>query len=260
MISIKSKAEIELMGNAGEIVAGTLKRIEEAVRPGITTKELDNIAERYILSQNATPTFKGVKCAIRGGIDFPAAICASVNNEVIHGIPGLRELKDGDIISVDIGACYGGFHGDAARTFPVGKVSEEALKLIKVTEQSFREGMKNAVKGNRIVDISRAVQQCAEQVGYSVVRDYVGHGIGRELWEPPQIPNYVTRERGPRLEAGMTIAIEPMVNLGSYEVKPLDNKWTMVTIDGRFSAHYENTICITDDEPFILTKLRGEGF
>lgn len=260
MISIKSKAELELMSSAGEIVAGALKRIGEAVRPGITTKELDSIAERYILSQNATPTFKGVKCAIRGGIDFPATICASVNNEVIHGIPGLRELKDGDIISVDIGACYGGFHGDAARTFPVGKVSDEALNLIKITEQSFYEGMKNAVKGNRIVDISRAVQQCVEQVGYSVVRDYVGHGIGRELWEPPQIPNYVTRERGPRLEPGMTIAIEPMVNLGSFEVKPLENKWTMVTIDGRLSAHYENTICITDDEPFILTKLRGEGF
>ncbi|MEN6315496.1 MAG: type I methionyl aminopeptidase [Clostridiaceae bacterium] len=260
MISIKSRTELETMSKACEIVAVALRLIEEAVRPGITTKELDSIAEKYILSKNATPTFKGVECAISGGIDFPAAICASVNDEVIHGIPGLRELKDGDIISIDIGACFGGFHGDAARTFPVGKVSDEALRLIKVTEQSFYEGIRNAVKGNRIVDISRAVQRYVEQNGYSVVRDYVGHGIGRELWEPPQIPNYVTRERGPRLEPGMTIAVEPMVNQGVYAVKPLENKWTVVTADGRLSAHYENTIAITDDEPIIMTKLRGEGF
>ena len=260
MISIKSKTELDIMSKACEIVAVSLKLIEEAVKPGITTKELNSIAEKYISSQNATMTFKGVKCAIRGGIDFPAAICASVNNEVIHGIPGLRELKDGDIISIDIGACYGGFHGDAARTFPVGRVSEEALRLIKVTEQSFFEGIRNAVNGNRIVDISRAVQQYVEMNGYSVVRDYVGHGIGRELWEPPQIPNYVTRERGPRLEPGMTIAVEPMVNQGVFEVKPLDNKWTVVTVDGKLSAHYENTIAITDAEPLIMTKPRGESF
>jgi methionyl aminopeptidase len=260
MISIKSKAELEWMSHAGEIVAEALKLVGDAVRPGVTTKELDSIAERYILSRNATPTFKGVKCAFRGGIDFPGTICASVNNEVIHGIPGLRELKDGDIISIDMGACYGGFHGDAARTFPVGKVSEEALRLIRVTEQSFFEGMKKAVKGNRIVDISRAVQQVVEQAGYSVVKDYVGHGIGKEMHEPPQIPNYETRERGPRLEAGMTICIEPMVNQGTFEVKSLGDKWTVVTADGKLSAHYENTICITEGEPFILTKLRGEGF
>ena len=260
MITLKSKTELETMSKACEIVAVALKLIEEAVRPGVTTEELDNIAEKYILSQNATPTFKGVKCGIRGGIDFPSAICASVNDEVIHGIPGLRELKDGDIISVDIGAGFSGFHGDAARTFPVGKVSEEALKLIKVTEQSFYEGIRYAVKGNHIVDISRAVQQYAEMNGYSVVRDYVGHGIGRELWEPPQIPNYVTRERGPRLEQGMTIAVEPMVNQGVFKVRSLDNKWTVVTADGKLSAHYENTIAITDGEPFIMTKLRGEGF
>lgn len=260
MISIKSRTELETMSKACEIVAVALRLIEEAVRPGITTKELDRIAEKYILSKNATPTFKGVGCAISGGIDFPAAIFASVNDEVIHGIPGLRELKDGDIISIDIGACFGGFHGDAARTFPVGRVSGEALRLIKVTEQSFYEGIRNAVKGNRIVDISRGVQRYVEQNGYSVVRDYVGHGIGRELWEPPQIPNYVTRERGPRLEPGMTIAVEPMVNQGVYAVRPLENKWTVVTADGGLSAHYENTIAITDDEPVIMTKLRGEGF
>lgn len=260
MISIKSENELKMMSRACEIVAVSLKLIEEAVRPGITTGELDSMVEKYILSQKAVPIFKGVKCAAKGGIDFPSAICASVNNEVIHGIPGLRELKDGDIISVDIGAGFGGFYGDAARTFSVGKASEEALRLIKVTKQSFFEGIKNAVKGNRIVDISRAVQQHVEQNGYSVVRDYVGHGIGRELWEPPQIPNYATRERGPRLEKGMTIAVEPMVNQGVYGVKVLDNKWTVVTADGKLSAHYENTVAITDDEPLIMTKLRGEGF
>lgn len=260
MISIKSKAELEIMGRACEIVAVALKLIKEAIQPGITTEELNSIAEKYILSQNATPTFKGVPCGIRGGIDFPAAICASVNEEVIHGIPGLRQLKDGDIISVDIGACYGGFHGDAARTYPVGNVSDEALRLIKVTEQSFFEGIKNAVVGNHIVDISRAVQNHAESHGYSVVKDYVGHGIGRELWEAPQIPNYVTRQRGPRLAEGMTIAVEPMVNQGVFNVKPLDNKWTVVTADGKLSAHYENTIAITEGEPLIMTKLRGEVF
>lgn len=260
MISIKSKNELDIMSKACEIVAVALKLIEEAVRPGITTKELDTIAEKYISSQNATPTFKGVKCAVRGGIDFPGTICASVNNVVIHGIPGLMELKDGDIISVDIGAGYGGFHGDAARTFPVGNVSEEALRLIKITEQSFFKGIEHAVNGNRIVDISRAIQQFVEKNGYSIVRDYVGHGIGRELWEPPQVPNYVTRERGPRLQAGMTIAIEPMVNHGKFNVKPTGDNWTIVTADGSLSAHYENTIAITNDEPIIMTKLRGEGF
>lgn len=255
MISIKSRSELEAMSRACEIVATALKLVEEAIRPGVTTKELDSIAERYILSRKATPLFKGVPCAIRGGIDFPGTICASVNNEVIHGIPGLRELKDGDIISIDMGASFGGFCGDAARTFPVGSVSEEALKLIRVTEQSFYEGIRNAVKGNRIVDISRAVQQHAEQNGFSVVREYVGHGIGKEMWEPPQIPNYATRERGPRLEPGMTIAIEPMINQGTYEVKVLGDKWTVVTADGKLSAHYENTIAITDGEPIVMTKL-----
>lgn len=259
MISIKSKSELESMREACEIVAIALKLVEEAVRPGVTTMELDRIAEKYVLSQNAIPLFKGVQCPIRGGKDFPGTICASVNNEVIHGIPGLRELKNGDIISVDMGASFGGFCGDAARTFPVGTVSEEALKLIQVTEQSFYEGIRFANKGNRIVDISRAIQQYAEKNGFSVVRDYVGHGIGRELWEPPQIPNYATRERGARLEPGMTLAIEPMINQGVLDVKVLNDKWTVVTADGKLSAHYENTIAITEDEPFIMTKLRGES-
>jgi len=256
MISIKSRAELELMSRACEIVAGALKLVEEAIEPGITTGELNEIAEKYILSQDAIPTFKGVPCAVRGGIDFPAAICASVNEEVIHGIPGLRQLKDGDIISIDIGACYRGFHGDAARTFPVGNVSEEAKRLMEVTKQCFFEGLKYAVPGNHIVDISRAIQKHAESNGYSVVKDYVGHGIGRQLWEAPQIPNYVTRQRGPRLVAGMTLAIEPMVNQGVFNVRLLDNKWTVVTADGKLSAHYENTIAITEGEPLILTKLK----
>ena len=260
MIFIKSKSELELMKRAGEIVATALKLVEEAVKPGVTTKELDSIAEKYVLSRNAMPLFKGVRCAIEGGIDFPGTICTSVNDEVIHGIPGLRELKDGDIISIDIGASFNGFCGDAARTFPVGNVSEEAMRLIRATEQSFYEGIKYAIKGNRIADISGAVQQYAESEGFSVVRDFVGHGIGREMWESPQVPNFVSRKRGPRLEPGMTLAIEPMVNQGDYYVKILDDKWTVVTADGKLSAHYENTIAITDDEPLIMTKLRGENY
>lgn len=255
MISLKSQSEIELMKKAGGVVAATHELIRQNLAPGVTTIELDRIAEEYIRKMGATPTFKGVCSGIPGAVNYPASICASINDEVVHGIPGVRELKDGDIISIDIGACLNGFHGDAARTFPVGKVSEEALKLIAVTEQSFYEGMRNAVKGNRISDISCAVQKCVEANGFSVVRDYVGHGIGRELWEAPQIPNYCTRERGPRLDAGMTLAIEPMVNQGKYSVKLLGNKWTVVTSDGSLSAHYENTIAVTDTDPIILTKL-----
>jgi methionyl aminopeptidase len=258
MIYIKSKSELELMRRAGEITATALKLVEEAVKPGVTTGELDRIAEKYVLSQKALPLFKGVPCAIEGGIDFPGTICASVNDEVIHGIPGLRQLKDGDIISVDIGVSFDGFCSDAARTFPVGNVSEEAMRLIRATEQSFYEGIKYAIKGNRIVDISRAVHQYVESQGFSVVRDFVGHGIGREMWESPQVPNFVTRGRGPRLEPGMTLAIEPMVNQGEHYIKILNDKWTVVTADGKLSAHYENTIAITDDEPLIMTKLRGE--
>lgn len=259
MITIKSKSELEKMANACEIVAKALKLVEEAVRPGVTTMELNRIAEGYILGQKALPLFKGVPCPVRGGPDFPGTICASVNDEVIHGIPGLRELKDGDIISIDMGASFEGFCADAARTFGVGSISQEARRLIEVTEQSFYEGIRYAIKGNRILDISRAIQKYAQANGFSVVRDYVGHGIGRELWEAPQIPNYETSNRGPRLEPGMTLAIEPMINQGVYNVKILSDKWTVVTADGKLSAHYENTIAITDGEPIIMTKLRGEG-
>ncbi len=255
MITIKSKAEIELMRRSAEITAVAHEKIKEAIRPGVTTLELDRIAEEHIIKWGAIPSFKGYRSGIPGVMSFPASICASVNNEVVHGIPGLRVLKDGDIISIDIGACLDGFHSDAARTHAVGNVSELAQKLINVTERSFFEGIKFAIKDNRIVDISSAIQGYVEENGFSVVREYVGHGIGREMHESPQIPNYRTRERGPRLEPGMTLAIEPMVNEGAYGVKLLSNNWTVVTKDGSLSAHYENTIAITDDEPIILTLL-----
>lgn len=255
MISIKSKAEIELMKISGEILALVHEKVREVIKPGITTLEIDRITEEFIRKNGAVPSFKGYK-GLPGAIDYPASICSSVNNEVVHGIPGLIVLKDGDIISVDIGVYFNGYHSDAARTFPVGKISESAERLIKVTEQSFFEGIKNAVQGNRIIDISTAIQEYVEKNGYSVVREYVGHGIGTEMHEQPQIPNYRTRERGPRLEAGMTLAVEPMVNEGNYFVKLLDNKWTVVTSDGSLSAHYENTIAITNAEPVILTIIK----
>jgi methionyl aminopeptidase len=254
MISIKSKHEIELMKKAGEIVGIVLNKLEEAVRPGITTKELDELAEKTIRSYGAIPSFKGVK-GFAGAIDFPGSICASLNDEVVHGFPSLKELKDGDIISIDVGAQLNGFQGDAARTFAVGNVSEEAKRLIEVTKQSFFEGIKYAVAGNRIIDISGGVQDYVEKNGFSVVREFVGHGIGREMHEPPEVPNYRTRNRGPRLEEGMALAVEPMVNVGGFGIKMLSNKWTVVTQDGSLSAHYENTIAVTENEPLILTLI-----
>lgn len=254
MITIKSKTEIELMRKSGEINAIAHKLVEEAVKPGISTIELDRMAEEFILEKGGVPSFKGYPGA-PGVPDYPASTCISVNNEVVHGIPGLRVLKDGDIVSIDIGVFYCGFHSDAARTHPVGAVSEEAMKLIEVTRQSFFKGIKLAVEGKRIGDISAAIQDYVEMNGYSVVREYVGHGIGREMHEMPQIPNFRTKSRGPRLEQGMTLAIEPMVNQGRPEVKLPDNKWTVVTRDGSLSAHYENTVAVTDCEPLILTKL-----
>lgn len=247
-ITIKTHQQIEYMRQAGKIVAESLHIVEKAITPGITTQELDSIVEKYILSKGATPSFKGY-----GG--FPASICTSVNNEVVHGIPSSRILKDGDIISVDIGACINGFHGDAANTFEVGTVSEDAKKLIQITRQSFFEGFKKAVQSNRLYDISSAIQQYVEGNGFSVVRSFVGHGIGQQMHEEPQVPNYGTAGHGPRLVPGMTIAVEPMVNQGHYDVKVLSNNWTVVTIDGSLSAHYENTILITNNEPQILTSL-----
>lgn len=242
------------MKKAGEVVMLTLKRLEEMIAPGVTTRDLDRVAAEVIKSKGAIASFKGVPCPY-GGIDFPGVICASVNNEVIHGIPGDRVLKEGDIISIDVGAILDGYHGDAARTYPVGKVSPEAMKLIQVTEEAFNRGMVQAVEGNHIRDISRAIQNYVEQNGYSVVRDFVGHGIGTEMHEEPQVPNYVSAYRGVRLQAGMTIAIEPMVNAGTWKVHVLENGWTVVTADGSLSAHHENTIAVTASGPEILTAL-----
>lgn len=236
------------MREAGRIVAGALREVEKAIRPGITTRELDQIAEDYIRRHGATPAFKGL-------YGFPASICTSINNEVVHGIPGLRTLENGNIISIDIGTEINGYFGDAAKTFPVGTVSDEALRLLKVTEESLMAGIAMAVAGNRLTDISHAVQSYVESHGFSVVRDYVGHGIGSKMHEDPQVPNFGPPGRGPRLEPGITLAIEPMVNAGSYEVMTLADRWTVVTKDGSLSAHFEHTIAITDAEPEILTRL-----
>ncbi|MCR4432169.1 MAG: type I methionyl aminopeptidase [Tepidanaerobacteraceae bacterium] len=248
MIILKSRREIDIMKKAGKIVAMTLEKIQKAIRPGITTAELDRIAEDFIKSSGAYPTFKGYR-------GFPAAICTSVNEEVVHGIPGLRVLKDGDIISIDVGASFQGYNGDAARTFIVGSADEKAVDLIETTKESFFQGLVFAKQDFRLSDISHAIQTYVEKRGYSVVRDYVGHGIGRKMHEDPQIPNFGPPHRGPRLKAGMTLAIEPMVNAGGYEVYTLKNRWTVVTKDGSLSAHYENTVLITESEPEILTML-----
>lgn len=253
-IIIKSSREIERMRQAGKITAGARSIARQAVADGVTTKQIDKYVHEFIVKSGAIPTFLGY-----GG--FPASACVSVNDEVIHGIPGKRVIRNGDIVSVDVGATFKGFVGDCAGTFPCGEVSEEAKRLIAVTRQSFFEGIKFAKVGYRISDIGAAIQEYVESHGYSVVRDYVGHGVGREMHEAPEVPNYrVDRhERGfgrrtdPRLVAGMTIAIEPMVNIGDYAVRVLNNDWTVVTVDGTLSAHYENTIAITDGEPEILT-------
>lgn len=246
MINIKTDKEIELMRHAGKVVGDTLAALEEVIKPGITTAEIDKIAEELIIKQGAKPSFKGYE-------GFPGTICASVNEEIVHGFPGKRVLKEGDIISIDCGAILEGYQGDAARTFPVGKVSEEAEKLIKVTKESFFKGVEKAVVGNRLGDISWAVQQYAESNGFSVVRDFVGHGIGREMHEDPEVPNFGRPGRGLRLSHGLVLAIEPMINIGRYNVRIMPNGWTVVTADGSLSAHYENTVAILKDGPEILT-------
>lgn len=251
MIVIKSNREIELMREAGRIVALAHRKVAEAIAPGVSTYELDKIAEKTIRDCGATPSFKGY-----GG--FPGSICASINNVVIHGIPKKNiKLKDGDIISVDIGACYKGYHGDSAMTHPVGNVSQEKLRLIEVTKQSFFEGVKYAKPNNRLSDISHAIQKYVEQNGYGIVREFTGHGVGRKLHEDPSIPNYGAEGMGPLLRVGMTLAIEPMVTMGSYKVKILEDDWTTVTVDGSDSAHYENTIVITENGYEILTTEEG---
>lgn len=246
-ITIKTDDEIAIMRKAGKIVAETHELLESMIKPGISTLDLDRAAEKYILSKNATPSFKNYN-------GYPASICASVNEEVVHGIPSKKRiLKDGDIISLDIGAYYNGYHGDAARTHGVGEISDEARNLIDVTKQCFFEGLKVIKEGNHLHQISSAIQNYVEERGYSVVRDLVGHGVGRKLHEEPQVPNYKIIGRGPKLLKGMVIAVEPMINIGRYEVRWLDDDWTVVTMDGSLSAHYENTIYITKDGYELLT-------
>lgn len=245
-MNIKSDTELEYMRSAGKVVADTLAMIQKVIKPGITTAEIDKLAEEFILAQGAIPSFKGY-----GG--FPGSICASVNDVVIHGIPNDTVLVEGDIISVDCGAILNGYHGDAARTFPVGNISKEAQHLIDVTKESFFKGIEKAVVRNRLTDISAAIQKHAESFGYSVVRDFVGHGIGTSMHEDPQVPNYGTAGKGPKLVHGVVLAIEPMINMGNYKVKIKPDGWTVVTSDGKLSAHYENTIAITNEGVEILT-------
>ncbi|QDR78831.1 type I methionyl aminopeptidase [Sporomusa termitida] len=248
MIILKSQRELNYLRDAGRIVAETLVEVKKAVKPDVTTLALDRIAEQYIKSKGAEPAFKGYH-------GFPGNICASVNDEVVHGIPGLKRLKNGDNVSIDIGAIINGYCGDAAITVPVGDVDAEVGKLIEVTEQSLYKGIEKAIAGSRLGDVSHSIQAYAEEHGYGVVRDFVGHGIGRNMHEDPQIPNYGLPGRGPRLKSGMTLAIEPMINAGTHEVKTLSDNWTVVTADGKRSAHFEHTIAITADGPEILTKL-----
>lgn len=248
MITDKSAHELEIMREAGRIVALVLSEMKNAVQPGITTKELDAIAEKLIRKAGATPSFKGYN-------GFPASICVSVNEELVHGIPSGRRLNNGDIVTVDVGAQYKGYHGDAANTYAVGVITPEAQNLLDVTEASLYEGIKMAVIGNRLSDISHAVQSYVEARGYSIVRDYVGHGIGREMHEDPQIPNFGPPGKGPRLRQGMVLAIEPMVNAGSYEVKTLLDNWTVITVDGSLCAHFEHTVALNENGPVIMTAL-----
>ncbi len=251
MIILKSSKELEIMREAGKITAGALHVVEQQIRPGVTTAYLDRLAEEYILSYDATPVFKGYH-------GFPASICASINAQVVHGFPNDTELQEGDIASIDVGAVYKGYCGDAARTFPVGNISVEAATLIEATKNSFFEGLKYARLGYRLSDISHAIQSYVEARGFSVVKAFVGHGIGRNMHEDPQIPNFGLPGKGPRLRPGMTLAIEPMINQGTDQVDIMEDGWTVYTRDRRLSAHYENTIAITEGDPLILT-LEGEG-
>ena len=248
MTVLKSQDEIKRMADSCRIVAEVLDGIKEHVAVGVTTKELDDYVESFILSRSAKPAFKGYR-------GYPASVCTSVNEEVVHGIPSSRKLKDGDIICLDIGVLFRGFYGDAAITLPVGNISAEAKKLISVTEQSLQAGIEKAIVGNRLFDISSAVQQCVESEGFSVVRNFVGHGIGRNLHEDPQVPNFGKAGEGAKLVEGMTLAIEPMVNAGGWEVSVLDDGWTAVTRDRSLSAHFEHTVAITKNGYNVLTKL-----
>lgn len=246
MITLKSAREIELMRRAGKITAAARALAGEMVEPGVTTQEIDKAVYRFIRSQGAEPSFLNYN-------GYPASICISVNDEIIHGIPGKRVLKEGDIVSVDVGAFIGGYHGDCAATYACGKISDEAQRLIDVTKQSFFEGIRYAREGGRLSDVSHAIQEYVERNGFSVVREYVGHGIGRNMHESPEVPNFGLPGHGPKLLRGMTLAVEPMVNAGTAAIKQMSDGWTVKTRDGKYAAHYENTILITPDEPELLT-------
>jgi methionyl aminopeptidase len=249
VIVLKSRAELDQMRVAGEMVAEILELLRERIRPGVTTRELDRLAEAECLKRKARPAFKGY-----GG--FPFTVCASPNDQVVHGFPNEIALTEGEILSIDFGVVYRGFYGDAAMTIPVGSIDDDKAKLLRITKRSLELGIEAAVIGGRLSDISSAVQTCVEKEGYSVVREFVGHGIGRELHEAPQIPNFGPPGQGPRLKAGMVLAIEPMINMGRPEVKILEDGWTAVTVDGRPSAHFEHTVAVTEDGPEILTRIR----
>ena len=251
MVKLKSKREIGFVRESARIVAEVLKLIGNRARPGVTTKELDELAEEFIRSRKAEPAFKGYG---KKDNPFPATLCTSIDDEVVHGIPGGRVLKEGEILSVDVGVRKNGYYGDGARSFRIGKVSKEKEQLLKVTEESLQKGIEQAVAGNHIEDISYAIQRHVESHGFSVVRDLVGHGVGKQLHEEPSVPNFGSPGKGPAIENGMSLAIEPMVNAGSWEVRFLADGWTVVTLDGTPSAHFEHTIAVIDGKPEILTQ------
>jgi len=253
MIHIKSEKEIQLMRQSAEIMKKVLKAIKDEVKEGVTTSYLDFVAEKVMKENGATPSFRGVECPYRGGKTYTHAICVSVNDEIIHGIPSGRVLKNGDVVCVDVGVYKNGFHADAGRTFIVGEGSKIAKKLVQVTEAAFFEGIAQAVPGNRIGDISNAIQTYVEKAGFNLLREFQGHGIGREMHEDPGVPNIGKKGRGERLQKGMALAIEPMVTEGSPDIYVAKDKWTIKTKDGKLTAYYENTIVITDGEPEILT-------
>jgi methionyl aminopeptidase len=243
---LKTKEEVEIMRRAGRVVAQCLDMVEKTIEPGMTTKQLDMLIEDFLLSHGAIPAFKDYH-------GYPASACISIDDEVVHGIPGKRIIKDGDLVSVDIGSIVDGYYGDSARTYPVGRVSAEKLRLLEGTKKSLRAGIDKARKGNKLGEISAAVQRTAEDQGFSVVRQLVGHGIGRKMHEEPQVPNFGSPDEGPVLKAGMVLAIEPMINLGTYDVRTRPDGWTIVTADGLPSAHFEHTVAITEDGPDVLT-------
>lgn len=252
MISLKTGRDIELMRQAGKITAAARALAGEMVKPGVSTRSIDRAVHDFIVKHGAVPSFLGYN-------GFPASVCISINEQVIHGIPGGRKIKEGDIVSIDVGALFEGYHGDCAATYIAGNASSEIRNLVKVTRQSFFEGIKYARAGNRLPDISQAIQSYVEKNGYSVVREFVGHGIGEKLHEEPEVPNFVVPGPRVRLVPGMTLAIEPMVNLGGASIRILDDGWTVITEDGSPSAHYENTVLITEGDPVILTPLDGDG-